>query len=230
MKRFTECNFMVALGLAIAVTATPLGVALSASDASAATPVKPVKPVKSVRETGTGAGASVGKSTPSAKKRNGGTSSARRGTAVTTVTADPPAYPLYEVCDTAAYVTEEPAYIIDFDGDPEEVLEEWVKAQRDIYPSEMSPGMVIDRVTDDGVYIIYWFICDEDRYDLSLLDKSRGEVVQSLLDQAVDDGVTRNEMRMMYNAERSVKIRYEGKSSGKRVDIVVPLSRMREVL
>lgn len=107
------------------------------------------------------------------------------------------------------------------------LLENQIAIENGTCPITVSEGMIMDKVYDNGSYVIYCYKLDEDIYSVS--NFAAPEVKQNLI-ALLDDPTVNQIMNLMIKNNRGVIYRYYGATSNERVDIKFTVSELKRHL
>ena len=110
----------------------------------------------------------------------------------------------------------------------DEMLELMISETNKTLPAEYSTGMVNTKLVREGNYVVYYYVCDEDIYDIDLMKKNlpdyKGEVLAELNSDDLYISLFREVCK---DAGVGVGYVYIGKDSGKKASIYIPVSQLK---
>ena len=95
-------------------------------------------------------------------------------------------------------------------------------------PAEYGEGMINTKLVREGKYVVYYYMCDEDIYDIDLMNKNLPAMKDMVLEELNSDNVFLSMFReVCKNAGVGVGYVYVGNRSGKKASCYIPASQLK---
>ena len=89
-------------------------------------------------------------------------------------------------------------------------------------------GMVNTKLVVEGDYLVYYYICDEPRYDIDLMNKNIPSYKNTIMAEVNADNYFMSELRRACKeAGVGIAYYYVGKNSGKIAKVLVPVKDLK---
>lgn len=118
---------------------------------------------------------------------------------------------------------------IDESKQNEILLQNEIAGVNAICPNKIEDGMIMEKVYDNGSYVIYRYKIDEDLYSISAIAQSEDEIKQNII-ASIDDPILNNFIKLMVKNNRGLIYRYYGDTSNKKADIKFSVSELKRYL
>jgi len=108
-------------------------------------------------------------------------------------------------------------------------LKDAIKEGNKAFPQKAAEGMIMKRCYLDGEYVMYLAECDEDIYDIDLLNMSKSEMKKAMRDmfrQSSDPNMAYL-LKMCVKAHKGMGMKYQGDTTGKSCVVRVPYSELK---
>ena len=113
-------------------------------------------------------------------------------------------------------------------GEDNALLELMISETNKTLPTEYAEGMVNTKLVREGNYVVYYYVCDEDLYDIDLMNKNLPDYKDDVLEELNSDEVFISMFRdVCKNAGVGVGYVYVGKKSGKKASLYIPVSKLK---
>ena len=110
----------------------------------------------------------------------------------------------------------------------ENLLEIWINETNKNLPTESGEGMIITEIVREGDYVVYYYMCDEDLYDIDQLNKNIAALKSEALKVLNSDDESVTMLREIWkNAGVGVGYVYIGNKSGKKCSMNIPVSELK---
>ena len=108
------------------------------------------------------------------------------------------------------------------------LLELMISETNKTLPAEYATGMVNTKLVREGNYVVYYYMCDEDLYDIDLMNKNLPTMKNMVLEELNADDVYISLFReVCKNARVGVGYIYVGKKSGKKASLYIHVSQLK---
>lgn len=108
------------------------------------------------------------------------------------------------------------------------LLELMISETNKTLPAEYATGMVNTKLVREGNYVVYYYMCDEDLYDIDLMNKNLPDYKDDVLEELNSDDIFLSMFReVCKNAGVGVGYIYVGKKSGKKASLYIPVSKLK---
>lgn len=113
----------------------------------------------------------------------------------------------------------------------ERFLKEAIREGNKSFPQKAAEGMIMKRCYLDGDYVMYLAECDEDLYDMELLNLNKGDMKQGIKDMVRqnNDPQISYLVRLCIKAHKGIGFKYQGDTSGKSCIVRVPYSELKNL-
>lgn len=113
----------------------------------------------------------------------------------------------------------------------ERFLKEAIREGNKSFPQKAAEGMIMKRCYLDGDYVMYLAECDEDLYDMELLNMNKGDIKQGIKDMVRqnNDPQISYLVRLCIKAHKGIGFKYQGDTSGKSCIVRVPYSELKNL-
>lgn len=103
-------------------------------------------------------------------------------------------------------------------------LKDAIKEGNKSFPQKATEGMVIKRCYLDGDYLMYLAECDEDLYDIDLLNINKSDMKQGIKDMVrqKNDPQISYLVKLCIKAHKGIGFKYQGDTTGKSCIVKVP--------
>ena len=110
----------------------------------------------------------------------------------------------------------------------DEMLELMISETNKNLPIEYSDGMINTKLVREGDYIVYYYNCDEDLYDIDMMKQNLPTMKDYVLEELnSDDALTTMFREVCKNAGVGVGYFYIGNKSGKTASFYLPVSLLK---
>ncbi len=109
----------------------------------------------------------------------------------------------------------------------EETLNLYIYAGNLVLPNSYSDGMVNTEIVREGDYVVYYFICDEPKYDIDRMQKNISVLKNKVL-EVVNSDMLAPLREVCRNAGVGIGYYYVGKESGKIAKVLMPVDELAE--
>lgn len=99
------------------------------------------------------------------------------------------------------------------------------------FPQKAAEGMIMKRCYLDGEYVMYLAECDEDLYDIDLLNMSKNDMkngIKDMIRQNSDPSISYL-VKLCVKAHKGIGFKYQGDTTGKSCIVRVPYSELRNI-
>lgn len=100
-------------------------------------------------------------------------------------------------------------------------LEAVVQIAKKELPERIDEGLVVTNIFKENKNIIYVCSVDENIYDLDAIKELSSEIKDEMIDELNSDSDTRELLKQVKNIDGRIIYRYKGKSTGRKVDVVI---------
>lgn len=112
--------------------------------------------------------------------------------------------------------------------DAGEKLELMISETNKNLPAEYDEGMINTKLVREGKYIVYYYVCDEDLYDIDLMNQNLPTMKSMVLEELNSDDVLISMFReICKNAGVGIGYVYVGNKSGKKASQYIPVSLLK---
>lgn len=114
-------------------------------------------------------------------------------------------------------------------NDPDALLEAQIRITNAQLPSDLGNGMINTKLVREGNYIVYYYDCDEDIYDIEQMQETiplLRELIVSEINENNDPTITLLR-QMCKNANVGIAFTYQGKTSGKKASIMIAADELK---
>lgn len=113
-------------------------------------------------------------------------------------------------------------------NESDEMLELMISETNKSLPAEYGEGMINTKLVREGKYVVYYYMCDEDIYDIDLMNKNLPAMKDMVLEELNSDNVFLSMFReVCKNAGVGVGYVYVGNRSGKKASCYIPASQLK---
>lgn len=113
-------------------------------------------------------------------------------------------------------------------GEDNALLELMISETNKSLPAEYAEGMINTKLVREGNYVVYYYVCDEDLYDIDLMNKNLPTMKSMVLEELNADDVYISMFReVCKSAGVGVGYVYVGKKSGKKASQYIPVSLLK---
>ena len=113
-------------------------------------------------------------------------------------------------------------------GEADELLELMISETNKTLPAEYAEGMINTKLVREGNYVVYYYMCDEDLYDIDLMNKNLPTMKSMVLEELNSDNVFLSMFReVCKNAGVGVGYVYVGNRSGKKASQYISVSLLK---
>lgn len=113
----------------------------------------------------------------------------------------------------------------------ERFLKEAIREGNKSFPQKAAEGMIMKRCYLDGDYVMYLAECDEDLYDMELLNMNKSDMKQGIKDmvrQNTDPQISYL-VKLCVKAHKGIGFKYQGDTTGKSCIVKVPYSELKNL-
>lgn len=99
------------------------------------------------------------------------------------------------------------------------------------FPQKAAEGMIMKRCYLDGDYVMYLAECDEDLYDMDLLNLNKSEMkkgIREMLSQNTDPMMSYF-FKLCIKAHKGIGVKYQGDTTGKSCLVRIPYSELKNL-
>lgn len=113
--------------------------------------------------------------------------------------------------------------------DPDALLDAQLDITNAQLPNDLGNGMVNTKMVREGNYVVYYYICDEDLYDMDEMKESIPLFKEFISQEINDNGDPTIALlrKMCKDANVGIAFTYEGKTSGKKATIRIPVNELK---
>lgn len=113
-------------------------------------------------------------------------------------------------------------------GKNTEALDLIVSATNKQLPQDYGNGMVNTKLVVEGNYLVYYYMCDEPKYDIDLMSKNIPLYKNTIMAEVNSDGYLMSELRRTCKeAGVGIAYYYVGKNSGKIAKVLIPVKDLK---
>lgn len=113
-------------------------------------------------------------------------------------------------------------------SDPQKTLELQISLVNAQLPIDFGNGMVNTQVVREGNYVVYYFVCDEDIFDIDVMNKNIPLMRELILSEVNGDDLAMSMFRKMCKeAGCGMAYYYVGEKSGKIAKALVPVEDLK---
>lgn len=113
-------------------------------------------------------------------------------------------------------------------NESDEMLELMISETNKSLPAEYGEGMINTKLVREGNYVVYYYMCDEDIYDIDLMNKNQSSMKDMVLEELNSDDVLISMFReICKNAGVGIGYVYIGNRSGKKASQYIPVSLLK---
>jgi len=110
----------------------------------------------------------------------------------------------------------------------DELLELMISETNKNLPAEYDEGMINTKLVREGKYVVYYYVCDEDLYDIDLMNQNLPTMKSMVLEELNSDDVLISMFReICKNAGVGIGYVYVGNRSGKKASQYIPVSLLK---
>ena len=110
----------------------------------------------------------------------------------------------------------------------DELLELMISETNKNLPAEYDEGMINTKLVREGKYVVYYYVCDEDLYDIDLMNQNLPTMKSMVLEELNSDDVLISMFReICKNAGVGIGYVYIGNRSGKKASQYIPVSLLK---
>ena len=112
---------------------------------------------------------------------------------------------------------------------PDALLDAQLRITNAQLPNDLGNGMVNTKMVREGNYVVYYYICDEDQYDIDQMNEYIPLMKDFIIDDINDNGDPTFALlrQMCKNANVGIAFTYVGKTSGKKATIRIPVDKLK---
>lgn len=113
----------------------------------------------------------------------------------------------------------------------ERFLKEAIREGNKSFPQKAAEGMIMKRCYLDGDYVMYLAECDEDLYDIELLNMNKGDMKQGIKDMVRQNSDPQISylVKLCIKAHKGIGFKYQGDTTGKSCIVKVPYSELKNL-
>jgi hypothetical protein len=99
------------------------------------------------------------------------------------------------------------------------------------FPQKAAEGMIMKRCYLDGDYVMYLAECDEDLYDMDLLNLNKSEMKKGIRDMISQntDPMMSYFFKLCIKAHKGMGVKYQGDTTGKSCAVRIPYSELKNL-
>ena len=114
-------------------------------------------------------------------------------------------------------------------GDPDTLLDAQLRITNAQLPNDLGNGMVNTKMVREGDYVVYYYECDENTYDIEQMQEAIPMLKELVIYEINDNSdPTISILRQICkNANVGIAFTYQGKTSGKKATIRIPSSELK---
>lgn len=113
--------------------------------------------------------------------------------------------------------------------DPLALLEAQLRLTNAQLPNDLGNGMVNTKMVLEGDYVVYYYICDEDQYDIDSMKENIPLLKQLLIHELNDnkDPTIAVLRQICKDANKGIAFTYQGETTGKKASIMIPVEELK---
>ena len=113
-------------------------------------------------------------------------------------------------------------------NESDEMLELMISETNKSLPAEYGEGMINTKLVREGNYVVYYYMCDEDIYDIDLMNKNLPSMKDMVVEELnSDDSYVSLFRGICKDAGVGVGYVYVGNRSGKKASCYIPVSLLK---
>lgn len=113
----------------------------------------------------------------------------------------------------------------------ERFLKDAIREGNKSFPQKAAEGIIIKRCYLDGDYVMYLAQCDEDLYDMELLNMNKGDMAQGIKDMVRQNSDPQISylVKLCVKAHKGIGFKYQGDTTGTSCIVKVPYSELKNL-